>query len=327
MIISRSPLRISLGGGGTDFPSYYLEHGGFLVAAAINKYVYISVQNNFFEKKIQIRYSKIEEVETVAQIRHPIIRTALEMTGVGTVPITITSLADIPAGTGMGSSGSFTTALLKALSRYKNANIMPRELAESACHIELDLLKEPIGKQDQYIAALGGITCFEFKKGTGEVVVTPLDVPADFVHEMEEHLLLFSTGVSRSASEILKEQETRSRAKDQEMLENLHQVKELGLQSRAALEAQDLSELGRLMHVHWQRKKKRSGQMTSPRIDHLYDLARRHGAIGGKLIGAGGGGFLMFVAEDPKLLRYAMAAEDLHDLHYGFDFDGTRCLT
>src|SRR5215469_5183058 len=291
MIIARSPLRITLGGGGTDLPSYYRSHEGFLIAAAIDKYVYVTVTRPF-APGIYLKYSSLEHVERVEQVRHPVIREALALQNLRTPQIEITTLADIPAGTGLGSSGSFTTALLKALHAHRRKLIHPRELAELACHVEIDRLGEPIGKQDQYIAAYGGLTCFTFHKDD-RVTAEPLHVSMETMFDLEDHLLLFFTGFSRSASEILADQHLRSQANDAEVLRNLHYVKELGLRSRAALESGNVVRFGELMHEHWEHKKLRSSRMSNGQIDEWYALARKNGAIGGKLVGAGGGGFLM----------------------------------
>src|SRR5579859_4987058 len=285
MIIARSPLRISLGGGGTDLPSYYEKFGGFLIAAAIDRYVYITLHDIFVPGMI-VKYSELERVPEASQLKHPIIREALGMLGFTTEPIELTSMADIPAGTGLGSSGSFTTALLKTLHAYKRNLVHPAELAAQACEIELDRLKEPIGKQDQYIAAYGGLTCFNFLPD-GKVEAWPLKVTEETRDNLEDNLLLFFTGYSRSASTILKEQDQKSKQADAAMIENLHFVKELGLQSQRALESGNLREFARLMDVHWQRKKQRSGGMTNPKINEWYDRAMASGALGGKLIGAG----------------------------------------
>jgi D-glycero-alpha-D-manno-heptose-7-phosphate kinase len=322
MIITRSPLRISLGGGGTDLPSYYRDHTGFLIAAAIDKYVCITLHQTFVPDLI-IKYSRLERVRTVDEVQHPIIREALKVTGVDPAGLEITSMADIPAGTGLGSSGSFTTALLKALHAHEKNLIHPRELAEQACHIELDRLKEPIGKQDQYIAAFGGLTCFKFLPD-GQVNAWPLEISNDTLYNLEDNLLLFFTGYSRSASSILKEQDDRSKTNDQSMVDNLHFVKELGYQSKEALESGDLAKFGELMNVHWDHKKKRSGSMSNGHINQWYDLAREHGALGGKLIGAGGGGFLMFYAEEKRRLRRVMADAGLREVRFRFDFEGTK---
>ncbi len=292
MIIARSPLRISLGGGGTDLPSYYREHGGFLIAAAIDKYVYVTAMRPF-TPGIYLKYSELERVDTVSQVRHPIVREALDLLDFNTPQIEITTLADIPAGTGLGSSGSFTTALLRALCAHKRRLVHPQELAEMACYVEIEKLGEPIGKQDQYIAAYGGVTCFDFNPDDS-VSAVPLDIDTETLHSLEDNLLLFFTGFSRSASSILADQKARTRKNDSDMLNNLHYVKELGLRSRQALEAGDPVLFGELMHEHWEHKKKRSGGMSNPKIDEWYALARGNGAIGGKLVGAGGGGFLMF---------------------------------
>ncbi|MEY2564175.1 MAG: D-glycero-alpha-D-manno-heptose-7-phosphate kinase [Verrucomicrobiota bacterium] len=324
MIITRSPLRISLGGGGTDLPSYYREHGGFLIAGAIDKYVYINVHRRFVEGFL-LKYSQLEEAGTIDEIKHPIIREALRLAGVAERNLEIASMADIPAGTGLGSSGSFTTALLKALHALRKNIVHPAQLAEQACEIELDRLREPIGKQDQYIAAYGGITCFRFLPD-GRVEAFSLKLPEETFFNLEDNLLLFFTGYSRSASEILKEQDDRSRQADPAMIDNLHFVKGLGLQSQRALETGDLPEFARLMDVHWQRKKERAQGMSNSKIDEWYDAARANGALGGKLIGAGGGGFLMFYASDKTRLRHALRGKGLAEVRFRFEFEGTKML-
>ena len=322
MIITRSPLRISLGGGGTDLPSYYREHGGFLIAAAIDKYVYLTVHRTFGPEMI-IKYSKLERVTSIEEIEHPIIREALRATGTPASHLEIASMADIPSGTGLGSSGSFTTALLKALHAYRKNLVHPSDLAAQACEIELEKLREPIGKQDQYIAAYGGITCFEFHPD-GKVSARPLKISEEALFNIEDNLLLFFTGYSRSASKILREQDDKSKGADKAMTEMVHFVKELGFKSQAALEGDNLPEFARLMDVHWQRKKERSGGMSNPEIDGWYDLAMANGALGGKLIGAGGGGFLMFYAAEKNRLRHAMRQAGLTEVRFRFDFEGTK---
>ena len=324
MIIARSPLRITLGGGGTDLPSYYRRHEGFLIAAAIDKYVYVTVMRPF-SAGVYLKYSQLESVAHVADVKHPIIREALLLQNLETPQVEITALADIPAGTGLGSSGSFTTALLKALFAHHRRLLLPKELAELACHIEIDRLAEPIGKQDQYIAAYGGITCLTYHTDDS-VSAEPLGVSTDTLFELEDNLLLFFTGFSRSAGGILKEQHFRTQQNDAEILNNLHYVKELGLRSRKALECGDVREFGQLMHQHWEYKKRRSGSMSNSRIDEWYELGRENGAIGGKLVGAGGGGFLMFYAEDRARLRRAMARLGLDEVRFRFDFEGTKIV-
>jgi D-glycero-alpha-D-manno-heptose-7-phosphate kinase len=324
MIITRSPLRISLGGGGTDLPSYYKEHEGFLVAAAIDKYVYITLHQTFVDDFI-LKYSKMERVGAAKDVEHPIVREALQLLNVHPRRLEISAMADIPAGTGLGSSGSFTTALLKALHAYKQNLVHPRELAEQACHIEIDRLGEPIGKQDQYIAAFGGITCFHFRKD-GTVDAEPLKISRETLYNLEDHLVMFFTGYSRSASNILKDQHVKSQGKDLDMLANLHYTKELGFRSRDALVAGDLIGYGKLMHEHWEHKKKRSGGMSNERIDAWYSLALANGAVGGKLIGAGGGGFLLFVTEDKLRLRRVLGEAGMEEVRFRFDFHGTSVV-
>jgi D-glycero-alpha-D-manno-heptose-7-phosphate kinase len=324
MIIARSPLRISLGGGGTDLPSYYREHGGFVMAAAIDKYVYITLHETFHRQFI-IKYSKMEVTDTAQEIQHPIIREALKLVQVENPHLEITSMSDIPAGAGLGSSGSFTTALLRALHTLHHTFVGQQELAEQACHIELDILKEPIGKQDQYIASVGGITCFEFERDDS-VRVRPLRISAQTCSDLEDNLGLFFTGYTRSASLILRDQDSRSKQNDADMLANLNCIKELGLQSKTALESGDLPRFAQLMHVHWEHKRRRSQGMSNTCIDEYYKIARNNGALGGKLIGAGGGGFLMLYSEDKMRLRHAMFQAGLREVRFRFDFLGTTVV-
>lgn len=324
MIVARSPLRITLGGGGTDLPSYYRDHGGFLIAAAINKYVYVTVMRPF-ASGIYLKYSELEKVVAVEEIKHRIIREALLMQNLHTPQIEITTLADIPSGTGLGSSGSFTTALIKALYTHRRGLIHPQELAELACQIEIDRLKEPIGKQDQYISAYGGLTCFTFHNDD-RVTAEPLKISMDTLFDMEDNILLFFTGYSRSASSILKDQNMRTKDNDDEMLKNLHFVKSLGYRSKEALESGNVELFGQLMHEHWEHKKNRSGGMSNQKIDEWYDLGIKNGAVGGKLVGAGGGGFLMFYASDRNKLRHVMKRAGLEEVRFGFDFEGTKVV-
>ncbi len=325
MIIVRSPLRITLGGGGTDLPSYYRDHEGFLIAGAIDKYVYITL-NHPFNKTINLKYSEMESVKTIADIKHPIFKEALRMIYQDQIPsIEISSFADIPAGTGLGSSGSFTTALLKALHVYNRDLVHPEELAQQACDIEINKLGEPIGKQDQYIASFGGITCFEFRKDDS-VKAYPLKISKEVLYSLEDNLLLFFTGYARSASAILKDQHDQSLKKNEEMTQNLHFVKDLGFQSKQALESGDLNKFGALMNVHWEYKKKRSGAISNPKINEWYDVAMKNGALGGKLIGAGGGGVLMFYTSNGEKLRQAMTGCGLEEIRFKFDFEGTKVV-
>lgn len=324
MIIARSPLRISLGGGGTDLPSYYRDHGGFLIAGAIDKYVYVTVMRPF-APGIYLKYSQLEHVDFAQDVQHPIIRESIQMLEFNTPQIEITTLADIPSGTGLGSSGSFTTALLKSLYAHRRRLILPNELAELACHIEIDRLGEPIGKQDQYIASYGGITCFTFNKDDS-VEAKPLSLSIDTQFDLEDNLLLFFTGFSRAAGSILNDQNTRTKQSDSGMIDNLHFVKELGHRSHDALVEGNAAKFGELMHEHWEHKKRRSSGMSNPKIDAWYDLAMQNGAIGGKLVGAGGGGFLMFYASDRNKLRHAMAKAGLEEVRFRFDYEGTKIV-
>jgi D-glycero-alpha-D-manno-heptose-7-phosphate kinase len=305
-------------------PSYYQDHGGFLVAAAIDKYVWVTVGRPFLPG-IFLKYSEIEHVAHARDVKHPIIREAFAMMGIEHPQHEITTLADIPAGTGLGSSGSFTTALLKGLYSFERRLLLPGDIARLACELEISRLARPVGKQDQYIAAYGGITCFQFDR-SGEVHAEPLNLPQSTLHELEDHLLLFFTGFSRSAGDILKDQDSRTKQSDSSMVDGLHYVKELGYRSKQALEQSQLGTFGEIMHEHWERKRKRSSGMSNPQIDEWYELGRGAGAIGGKLVGAGGGGFLMFYAPEPQRVRAAMAGAGLDEVRFRFDFDGTRVV-
>ncbi len=319
VIFSRAPLRISLGGGGTDLPSYYREHGGFLVSGAIDKYAYM-LTHTTFQRRYRMKYSELEEVEEISQIRHPILRESLLRHWAGS-PLEIASVADVPAGTGMGSSGAYTVALLKGLARARCTAITPGDLAEAACEIEIDVLGEPVGKQDPYVAAHGGICAYTFNPD-GSVDVEPLELDPTTLRRMRDQLLLFYTGEARSASHMLADQDTRSKAGDEQMLANLHRTKELGRQSHELLRGGRLEEYAELMHEHWEHKRARSPGMSDGRIDMLYEIARRTGAIGGKLVGAGGGGFLLVYTLRPEETRQAMAEENAQELAFDFEFSG-----
>jgi D-glycero-alpha-D-manno-heptose-7-phosphate kinase len=324
VIITRSPLRISLGGGGTDLPSYYLEHGGGVLAAAIDKYVYITVHETFVPELI-VKYSKLERVASARDVQHPLIREAMLLLEVEGRSLELTSLADIPAGTGLGSSGSFTTALLCALHAHRRQAVPPRQLAEEACAVEIERLREPVGKQDQYIAAFGGVHWLEFHRD-GRVAVEPLLLAPETLAELEENLLLFFTGYSRSAPEMLRDQDDRCRNGDRTMIENLHAIGALGRKSRAALERGDLREFAGMMDAHWRIKRDRSPGLTNAAIDGWYEKARAHGALGGKLMGAGGGGFLLLYAEDKRGLRRALQETPLREVRFRLDFGGARVV-
>jgi D-glycero-alpha-D-manno-heptose-7-phosphate kinase len=319
VISSRAPLRISLGGGGTDLPSYYKEHGGFLVSGAIDKYVYM-LTHTVFQRRYLMKYAQTEVVDEVSQIRHPILREALQRYWRGR-PLEIASVADVPAGTGLGSSGAFTVCLLKALAQARQTSIAPDALAEAASEIEIDVLNEPVGKQDTYVAAHGGICSYTFHQD-GRVDVVPLELGHDTLRRLREHMLLFYTGEARNASAVLSDQDERSRRGDEEMLANLHRTKEMGYRSLELLLAGELESYAELMHEHWENKRRRSPGMVSERIDDLYTLARRSGVIGGKLVGAGGGGFLLVYARRPADTRQAMAAAGSEELVFDFEFGG-----
>jgi D-glycero-alpha-D-manno-heptose-7-phosphate kinase len=323
MIITRTPLRITLGGGGTDLPSYYEKFGGFVISAAVDRYIYLAINRTFVDDYI-IKYSETERVRNLHDIQHPIFREALKLHPVGPA-IELVSLADIPAGTGLGSSGAFTVGLLRTLYAFKREHVTASDLAEEACHIEIERLRQPVGKQDQYIAAYGGLQCFDFRPG-GETRVTPLAISTETLHDLEEHMLMFFTGYSREATAVLTDQKERSEAGDASMLDGLHMVKKLGEASREALEAGDTAGYASLMHEHWMYKRERTRGISTLEIDRFYEVAIRNGALGGKLVGAGAGGFLLFYAQDASVLRAAISSEGLKEVRFRFDHDGSAVM-
>jgi D-glycero-alpha-D-manno-heptose-7-phosphate kinase len=324
MIVTRTPVRIPLGGGGTDLPSYYTQFGGFLVSAAIDKYIYITV-NKRFEKSIRVSYSSTEIAECVEEIKHPIVREALQLLKIDS-GIEIVSIADIPSNTGLGSSSTFTVGLLNALHTYKKEKVNAKELAEEACYLEIELLKEPIGKQDQYLAAYGGVICMEIDR-LGNVKSEPLRLSEDVIDQLESNTLLFYTGIKRSASQVLSAQNKAASSNDSQVLESLHQIKKIGEMIREAFEKEDLQRFGELLDLHWQVKKKLSDKVSFNKVDQWYELAKQKGALGGKLMGAGGGGFFMFYCNNGKNgFRKALEQEGLVEMRFRLDFEGSKVI-
>jgi D-glycero-alpha-D-manno-heptose-7-phosphate kinase len=326
VILTRAPLRLSLGGGGTDLPSYYRQHGGFILSGAIDKYVYIALNRPPADDLIRLKYSKSEEVCTPDELEHDLVRPSLKLLGIDK-RIEIASMADVPAGTGLGSSSTYLVALLTALHELRRVRVAAAELAELAFHVEEGLAGHPVGKQDHYLAALGGITCLEIQRD-GTVQASQLGLSSDVVDELSSQTLLFFTGISRSATAILEQQKRDSTASDHAVIESLHRTKEIGLLVRDALVRGDLATFGRILHEHWQNKKRRSERISFNRVDRWYDSARDAGALGGKLVGAGGGGFLMLYCHDGTKsdVRAALASEGLRELRYRFDHEGAKVL-
>ncbi len=321
MIIAKTPLRISLGGGGTDLPSYYREFGGFVISAAINKYVYITANRSFFPGYF-LKYSELEHAASRDEIKHKIFREALTMHAVED-HIELTSVADVPAGTGMGSSGAFTVGLLHALYAYRQKHVGAAALAEEAVEIEMNRLAQPVGKQDQYIAAYGGLLCQDYRRD-GTVGVSQLGISRESARELRESLMLFFVGSTRAASTLLQEQKMQSEAGNKKMLDDLHFAKQLGYEVERMLTAGAVDGFGPLMHEHWLRKRSRSEGMSTGRVDELYELARgAGGATGGKLVGAGGCGFLLLQTPDRRKLRAAMEAAGVMEMDFNFDWDGS----
>jgi D-glycero-alpha-D-manno-heptose-7-phosphate kinase len=326
MILARAPMRITLGGGGTDLPSYYSQHGGFVLSAAIDKYVYIYVNRPSADDLIRVKYSRYEEVSEADQVEHDLVRPALKLLGIKN-NVEIVSMADVPAGTGLGSSSTYLVSLLTALYEMKRERVPTHALAELACKVEMEMAAHPVGKQDHYIAAFGGITCLDIEKD-GRVRVTPLDISLTTAEDLHSRILLFFTGISRSANHILAEQRNDTEKKDTRVVDSLHRTKEMGYRVKEALEKGNLEIFGHTMHEHWENKKRRSNAISNPSIDRWYNLAREAGALGGKVIGAGGGGFLMLYCPIRKksAVRRVLADEGLKEMLYNFDFQGAKVL-
>jgi D-glycero-alpha-D-manno-heptose-7-phosphate kinase len=327
MIISRSPVRITLGGGGTDLPSYYSKHGGELIAAAIDKYTFVTAHTRF-DDYIKLNYSKTEQVEDINKIRHNIFREGLKLLKIKK-GVELTSLSDMPSSSGLGTSGSFTIALLNALHTYKREFVSQEKLAEEACKIEMDILKEPIGKQDQYISAFGGLSSLQFTKD-GSVTVEPIKITEEAQDELQNNIMLFYTGISRSASDILREQDKKSKKNEGTTIETLHDIKRIGQKTKVALEQGEIDKIGAYLDHHWNIKKQLSKGITNNFIDKCYELAKKNGALGGKIMGAGGGGFFMFYHngnnnEKTKFIK-AMASKDLKKMRFNFDFEGSKII-
>ena len=326
MILARSPFRISLGGGGTDLPSYYSQYGGFILSAAINKYIYIYANRPAADDLIRVKYSTYEQVDNPEDIQHDLVRPALQLLNFDK-SIEIVSMADVPAGTGLGSSGTYLVTLLSALYEMKRERVPVQVLAEQACHIEMDMAGHPVGKHDHYLAAFGGITLLDIEKD-GRVAVSPLDISLTTVEDFRNHILIFYTGILRSSGDILEAQKQDTNKNDATVVDSLHRTKELGYRIKEALEAGDLESFGLMLHEHWENKKRRSGRISNPQIDAWYELARKSGALGGKIMGAGGGGFFMFYCPNNKKskVRKVLTAAGLRELPYDFDFEGTKVL-
>jgi D-glycero-alpha-D-manno-heptose-7-phosphate kinase len=325
MIITRTPLRIPLGGGGTDLASYYSKHGGFLVGAGINKYINICV-NRRFEESVRLAYSQTEIVDKLDDIQHPIIREVLRLLTIECKNLEIVSLADVPSDSGLGSSSCFTVGLINALQTHKREHLTIREIAEKACKIEIEILHEPIGKQDQYMAAYGGFTCLEFST-TGEVSVSPLAISDETVDELERNLLLFHTGIKRRSSFVLEGQNNSIKKDEKQVVDAMHRIKEIGFETKRCLEHGKPDRFGELLHEHWEVKKKVSNKMSTDKLDEAYHLARTHGALGGKIIGAGGGGFFLFYCRDGReKLKQALAPLGMKPMRFRFDADGTKVV-
>jgi D-glycero-alpha-D-manno-heptose-7-phosphate kinase len=325
MIITRTPFRVTLGGGGTDLPAYYRRHGGFIFAAGLNKYMFLCLNTPIVDDLIRIKYSETEIVEDVEQVRHTLVREALQYLSIRN-GVEIISMADVPAGTGLGSSSCYLVGLLNGLHTLCRKPVSRQVLAEEACRIELDVLHKPIGKQDQYLAAFGGLTVLEIDR-EGHVEVSEAGLAPDVAEELETNILLFYTGQTRSAETILESQSRRLAEQEEQVTNNLHLIKEIGREILAELRRGRVRRFGELLDEHWRAKKRLGSDISSRHINRLYDVARDNGALGGKISGAGGGGFFLFYAEKgKKQLRTAMEMEGLREMRCRFDLEGTKVL-
>ena len=326
MIITRTPFRITLGGGGTDLPSYYEKYGGFIFSAGLDKYMFIDSNRSVADDLIRVKYSKSETVESVDELQHDIAREILHITGVEK-NIDISSLADIPAGTGLGSSSCYAVGLLHAIHIMKREYVPLAQLAEMDFHIEANLLKRPIGKQDPYMAAFGGLTVLEIARD-GSVNVRKANVSYEIADELNKNMLIFFTGKTRGADEILREQEKGAKEEKASVVDSMHYIKDIGYQILEAVESGNIDVVGQKFHEHWQYKKKISSKMSNPEFDRIYDTAQEHGALGGKISGAGGGGFFTFYVPDrQRPFREKMRELGLREMRYHFDFEGSKVLT
>ncbi len=325
MIITRAPFRIPLGGGGTDLPSYYSKFGGKLISVAIDKYILTTVNHPVSDDLIRLKYSKSETVKTTARVKHQLIKEALALTGIKR-GIELSFIADIPAGTGMGSSGTFLVSMLKAIHAFKKEEAPAGKIAAEACHIEIERLNSPVGKQDQYMAAFGGITQLTIDK-KGHVDVDQPISSRSTIEDLEGSLVLFFTGIKRSAGEVLNLQNKSTQNGDKKVIDSLHYIKELGEEITKTLKRGDINKFGILLNMHWEHKLKLSGKISNEKINRWYEMGIDAGALGGKLIGAGGGGFLLFCCPgDKKNLRRAMESAGLKEVFFKFDFDGAKVL-
>lgn len=325
MIITRAPFRIPLGGGGTDLPSYYGKFGGKIVSVTIDKYITTIVNRPVTDNLIRLKYSESEMVESLIKVKHQSIKEALKLTGIKN-GVELSFIADIPAGTGMGSSGVFLVSMLKALHSFKKEEVTAVQIAEEACQIEIKKLKNPVGKQDQYMAAVGGITQLIINKKGWVEVVHP-KIAQTTIEDLENSLLLFFTGIQRSSADILSSQNKDTQNGNKKTLESLHFIKEIGEEILKALKNGDIDKFGKLLNTHWKYKLRLSSKISNDNICKWYQRGIDAGALGGKLIGAGGGGFLLFCClGDKNNLRKAMQQEGLKEVFFHFDFDGVKLL-
>ncbi len=326
MIVTRTPFRITLGGGGTDLPAYYKKYGGFIFSAGINKYMFIDANRSVADDLVRLKYSKAETVKSADELKNDLAKKVLQYLGIKK-NIEISSISDIPGGTGLGSSSCYTVGLLHTLHTLRREYVSLDQLAEEDFHIEAELLKRPIGKQDPYMAAFGGLTVLDIEKN-GKVNIRKANISMETADNLNNNLLVFFTGQTRSADEILQEQSSGVKEKKKDVVESMHFIKELGYKILEAAEAGNIDAIGKMFDEHWQYKKKISTKMSNPIFDKIYASALQSGALGGKISGAGGGGFFTFyVPGDQKNTRETMRNFGLREMRYRFDFEGSKVVT
>ncbi len=324
MILTRAPFRITLGGGGTDLPAYYSKHGGFVVSAGIDKYMFLNLNRPVIDDLVRLKYSQSEMVPHINDLKHEGARETLRFMGVER-GVEISSMADASAGTGLATSSAYTVALLKALHTMKREYVSLKDLAEEACKIELDIMKLPAGKQDQYMAAFGGLNVLDIDKD-GKVSVRRVKADDETIETLNRNMMVFFTNTTRSSGDVIHDQSSAIKEERKDVVESMHVIKELGYKILEAIESGNLSEVGKMFDRHWQHKKNTSTKISNPALDKIYEVARENGAIGGKVSGAGGGGFFTFYTEDHKKLREAMKSLGLREMKYRFDFEGAKVL-
>lgn len=324
MFIIRSPFRIPLAGGGTDIPAFYKKNDGFLLSTTINKYIYLTFNKTFNTKDIILKYSKIEKVDHYSKIKHSLFKNVFKHFYNDVKGIEINCISDLPFGTGMGSSGSFLVALIAGLEKFTGKKIDKKKIAEMACIVEIDILKLPVGKQDQYSAAFGGLKSYTFS--SRKTVVKKINIEKKKIIKLSNSMLLYYSGITRSAPNILKNEVKNLIKNNSKKIDNLNKVKKFAYNFENLLLKNDIEEIGKLMGKHWELKKNRNPLVTNKKIDNFYNHAMKNGAIGGKVLGAGGGGFILLITKNPKMLKEALNKYSFYNVPFQIENEGVKFL-